>query len=249
MAPAQSKSSGKSNEKIPAKASTNRKPPPQTPLDTIIFSTETDDESAPGNNNVTSASVEAAQVLKSKSFDSTDEKASEASKSKGSNNTNEKGSHGDSSASTPTSAGKSEKIDKYASLLDNLKESMSPRSAKKKRVAKKKRAFPAPRGNGKINQIYTVGTADRSSIAFVMHKKNPNEGAFTKPVDDQMRKTPAIKEAFGIDNIFLRVNPENGSEYYAIPYTNRAKEEKTKYFMVYHRKSNNTSKEKCKKWA
>ena len=142
--------------------------------------------------------------------------------------------------------------DKYAALKRSLKQHKSPRSAKKQRKAKK--SLPPP-GDGKYNKIYTTRTADGSWIAFVMHKKNANSYGFTKPVDDQIRKNPIIKEAFGFDNIFLKVDPDNGNEYWCVEYTNRRKETRVKYATIYHRKPSNDKlendgdKEKREAWA
>ena len=137
--------------------------------------------------------------------------------------------------------------DKYAALKRALKQHKSPQSAKKQRKLKK--ALP-PSGDGKYNKIYTTCTADGSWIAFVMHKKTANHHAFTKPVDDRIQRDPIVKEAFGFDNIFLKVDPDNGNEYWCVEYTNQRKESQTKYASIYHRKpGNDGSKEKREAWA
>ena len=146
-----------------------------------------------------------------------------------------------SSESTPI------KVDKYAHLKKKMKIHKSPRAAKQ--TQKLKKALPPP-GNGRINKIYTTGCADGSVIAFAMHKKKPNEFAFTKVVDDQLKAKPELKEAMGIDNVFLRVDPDNGNRNFAVEYTNKSGDSMTKYASIYHRKPNSeTTKAKRETWA
>ena len=153
----------------------------------------------------------------------------------------------DKSGGDASSSSLPERKDKYADLKQHYKRNKSVTLAKKMRQQQK--ALP-PAGNGKYNRIYTVGCMDDSDVVFVMHKRNSNEYAFTKVVDDVIRKDPAVKSAFGFDNLFLRVDPNNGNEYLAIEYTNRDKKTRNKYATIYQRKPNGDSrKEKREKWA
>jgi hypothetical protein len=91
---------------------------------------------------------------------------------------------------------------------------------------------------------------DDSSIAFVMHKKNYGEYAFTKTADDMIRKDPKVMQAFGLDNIYLRVDPNDGNQHLLIEYINRDKQVRHKTASIYHRKPNGvSSKAKREKWA
>jgi glutaredoxin len=139
------------------------------------------------------------------------------------------------------------KPDKYAELKKSLKQHKTPRSAKKQR--KQKRALPKP-GDGKYNKIYTTATADGSIIFFCVHKKKANEYAFTKNIDDILNGNPNVRETMGIDNIFQKVDPDNGDEPYSVEYINKDKESRTKFATIYHRKpSGESTKAKREKWA
>ena len=84
-----------------------------------------------------------------------------------------------------------------------------------------------------------------------MHKKKSDTFAFTKNIDDAMKSNPTIKESMGIDNVSMRVSPDNGDEPYSIKYkTKDTKEDRIKYAMIYHRKpTGQTTKSKREKWA
>lgn len=152
-----------------------------------------------------------------------------------------------SALSNSTTTSTPPKSDKYAALKKTLKQHKTPRSAKKQR--KQKRALPKP-GDGKYNKIYTSVTADGSVIFFCMHKRKANEYAFTKNIDDVLNANANIREVMGIDNIFQKVDPDNGDEPYAVEYLNKDKEARTKFATIYHRKPNTEStKAKRDKWA
>jgi hypothetical protein len=157
------------------------------------------------------------------------------------------GSVGHSSASTSAVASTQAKADKYAELRKTLRQHKTPRSAKKQR--KQKRTLPKP-GDGKVNKMYTTKTADGSVIVFCMHKRKAGEHAFTKNIDDVLNANPNVRETMGIDNMFLRVHPDNGNEPWGIEYVNKDKETKTKYATIYHRKpSTESTMAKREKWA
>ena len=87
---------------------------------------------------------------------------------------------------------------------------------------------------------------NRSAVApFVMHKKTANHHAFTKPVDDRTQREPIVKEAFGFDNIFLKVDPDNGNEYWCVEYTNQTNETRTKYASIYQQEKREAWAHKC----
>ena len=91
---------------------------------------------------------------------------------------------------------------------------------------------------------------DDSEIVIVMHKKNAGEFAFTKTADDMMKKDPAIMQAFGFDNIYLKVDPDNGNEFLSKEYTSKNGEVRFKTASVYHQKpSTTTSKSNHEKWV
>ena len=148
-----------------------------------------------------------------------------------------------SSTSSPSAV----KVDKYAELKKQMMEHKSPRSAKKQQKLKK--ALPPP-GDGYINKIYTASTADGGEVAMCMHKSKANEFAFTLNIDNVLKSNPNVKDHMGIDNVFLRVDPDDGNKPYGIEYTNSEKKARTKRASIYHRKpSRETSKEKREKWA
>jgi len=153
----------------------------------------------------------------------------------------------DKSAASSKSSATPIRKDPYTDLKKKLKQHRSPPEIKQEQKLKK--AFPPP-GNGKCNRIYTTGTMDDSSIAFVTHKKNYGEYAFTKTVDDMIRKDPKVMRAFGLDNIFLRVDPNDGNQHLLIEYINRDKQVRHKTATIYHRKPHGvSSKAKREKWA
>ena len=154
-------------------------------------------------------------------------------------------SSGKTSQGTPTSASNKAK---YEAFKKKLKMHSPPKSARKQRKHKLKKQNPPP-GDGKTNVIYTCGTIDESKIALAMHKKTPGEPAFTKPVDDKLRRDPAARDAFGIDGIYPRCDPDDGNQPLAIPYTNQKKEDKVKYFSIYHAKSDGTTKPRREHWG
>ena len=208
-------------------------PPPEgIPPILKIFTQQSDDESK-------GAPVSASAVTPNAS-------ASQAGKTGG--NSSSKSSEISSATSSQGGSAGGAKKNKYAAIRAAIKNNKSPKSARKQRKTKMKKTFPPP-GSGKVNRLYTYGTQDSSNLALIMHKKNAGEGAFTKTVDDQIRKNPELKEAMGIDNLCFRVDPDNGSKPYAIEYTNKFKEKKVKYMSVYQYKSSDTTKPKREKWA
>jgi len=162
-------------------------------------------------------------------------------------NSNDPSGRDAGSALTNSSASTAVKADKYAELRNTLKRHKTPRSAKKQR--RQKRALPKP-GNGKYNKIYTSVTADGSVVMFVMHKKRANEFGFTRNIDDVLNANPNIKEVMGIDNIFLRVDQDNGNVPYSVDYLNKDGEARTKFASIYHRKpTTESTKANREKWA
>lgn len=128
----------------------------------------------------------------------------------------------------------------YADIKQLYKHNRSPPAEKIKR--NKLKELPAP-GCGKYNRIYTVCCMDGSDIVFVMHKRNHNEFAFTKVIDNMIGDEPALKSIFGFHNVFMRVDPHDGKKPLA---TNT----KQRYPTIYHRKLNGVStKERREQWA
>jgi hypothetical protein len=77
-----------------------------------------------------------------------------------------------------------------------------------------------------------------------MHKKEPGAFAFTLTADEQIKSSQQIKEAFGLDHVFLRVSDHSGNEYYCVEYQNKDRVQKKKYANVYLRKPKHQSTEK-----
>ena len=158
--------------------------------------------------------------------------------------TEDKSAGSNSSTSTPADALR----DKFAALKRQMKQHRTPASAKKNRKTKLTRGLP-PAGDGRYNKVYTYTTLDGSEITIIMHKSKTDAFAFTKPIDNLINQNESIKDGFGFDNVFFRVDANNGNEIYSVEYgTGTTK--KLKFATVYHRKpSSTTSKEKREKWA
>ena len=62
---------------------------------------------------------------------------------------------------------------------------------------------------------------DDTEIVIVMHKKTAGNFAFTKTVDDMIKADPDVRDAFGFDNLYYKVDPTNGSEPLVIEYQNK----------------------------
>ena len=170
-----------------------------------------------------------------------------ATTSPGSSNNNAASTANTGSSSSNSSTLEVVKKDRYADVKRKLKKHKTPRSAKKRR--KQKRALPKP-GDGRVNRIYTAVCADSSIIVFIMHKRKVGEHAFTKTIDEILGANANIRETMGIDNLFLRVDPDNGNEPWGIEYVNKDKETRVKYATIYHRKpSGESTKAKREKWA
>ena len=152
--------------------------------------------------------------------------------------------------STPTkepSASPSTK-DLHAELKRRMKQHRSLPSCKCQK-GRPKKPLPPP-GNGKYNCIYTAACVDDTEIVIIMHKKTAGNFAFTKMVDDMIKADPDVRDAFGFDNVYYKVDPTNGSEPLVIEYQNKNGDHRKKYATVYVRKpKGSTNKKKHQKWA
>ena len=138
--------------------------------------------------------------------------------------------------STPTkepSASPSMK-DHYAELKRRMKQHRSPPSCKRQK-GRPKKPLPPP-GNGKYNHIYTAACVFDTEIVIIMHKKTAGNFAFTKTIDDMIKADPDVRDAFGFDNLYYKVDPTNGSEPLVIEYQNKNGDQRKNFATVYVRK-------------